>query len=96
MRRFLLSPSKLVLVVVLLAMTLVGAATSGQAETLSDVGAPNQTSPAAQPDKVFASGARPGIYYLDYGSTQLSPTKYPLDGAIRFYQWSTLNSVSGS
>ncbi len=80
----------------LLALTLVGAATSGQAETLSDVGAPNQTSPAAQPDKVFASGARPGIYYLDYGSTQLSPTKYPLDGAIRFYQWSTLNPASGN
>lgn len=96
MRRFFLSPSKLALVVVLLAMTLVGAATSGQAETLSDVGAPNQTGPAAQPDKVFASGALPGIYYLDYGSTQLSPTKYPLDGAIRFYQWSTLNPANGT
>lgn len=96
MRRFFTSPSRIALVVVLLALALMAAATGSQAEQLRDVGAPGQSGSAAQPDKVIASGAKPGVYYLDYGSTQLSPTKYPVDGAIRFYQWSTLNPASGT
>lgn len=65
--------------------------------TVSIAGAaPGQTpnGPTA-PDKLIA-GNKPGAYYLDYGFTTLSPSSYPVNGAIRFFSWSDLQTAPDS
>ena len=96
MNKFLSLSSKLLLVVVLLAVTFAGTPAVSHADNLRDVGQPSQTGPEAQPDKVIVPGAMPGNYYLDYGATVMDPAQYPVDGAIRFWGWSALNPASGN
>jgi hypothetical protein len=59
--------------------------------TDNDVG----TASFARPERTFLPGAAPGIYYLDYGYTEMDPAQFPVDGAIRFYPWSWLNPANG-
>jgi hypothetical protein len=87
--------SRLLVVLALLALTVAGIPTNSRAESLLDVGQPGPAAPDAQPDKILVPGSVPGNYYLDYGYTVMDPTQYPVDGAIRFWQWSQLNPASG-
>ncbi len=88
---------RLAAVLMLLAMVLASVAPTGvgagvNAQGLRDVGAPQ----ANQPDKITRpDGARPGIYYIDYGGNPLDPNLYPIDGGIRFYGWNVLNPADG-
>ena len=95
MNKFLSLSSALLLVMALLAVTFAGTPAASHADSFRDVGLPSNTGPEAQPDKVIVSGAVPGNYYLDYGSTVMDPAQYPVDGAIRFWGWNVLNPASG-
>lgn len=79
--------------VVLLASSVVGAApapadSSGVAPAAAGI-APADPAPEVAPDRLVA-GQAAGGYYLDYGNTRLSPSQYPVRGAIHFYSWSNL------
>jgi hypothetical protein len=95
MNKFLSLSSKLLLAAVLLAITFAGFPAASHADNLRDAGSPGNSSPESQPDKVIAPGAVPGNYYLDYGYTVMDPAQFPVDGAIRFWTWSSLNPGSG-
>ncbi len=56
---------------------------------------PAAQAPAAVPDNL-AAGRAPGVYYLDYGGTIVDPTQYPVQGALRFFGWSTLQTGPNS
>ena len=51
--------------------------------------------PLAGPERLV-TGQHPGAYYIDYGSTVMSPSVYPVEGAIRFYGWSTLQPAANN
>jgi hypothetical protein len=44
---------------------------------------------AVVPDRLTV-GQNPGAYYLDYGSTVLDPSIYPVKGSMRYFGWSAL------
>ena len=56
--------------------------------------APGITLPLG-PQKTNQPGVTPGIYYLDYGYNTVDPARFPVDGSIRFWPWSTLNPAPG-
>lgn len=91
--RTLATRSRMITVFMLLALVLAGVSSAVSADSLR-----NSSTPQAgqEPDKIIrTSGAKPGVYYIDYGS-RLNPATYPVDGAIRFFQWTELNGASGS
>jgi hypothetical protein len=96
MNKFSSLSSRLLLVAALLAITFAGTPAESHADSLRDVGGPGNTSPAAQPDKIITSGAVPGNYVLDYGDySVLDPSQYPVEGAVGFWTWQSLNPGSG-
>lgn len=87
---------KLAAVCMLLALLLTNITVSSSAEGLRDVGSPGAGN---EPDKIIRTGgAIPGIYHIDYLSDyyKLDPTVFPVDGAIGFWTWSSLNPAKGS
>ncbi|HEY64435.1 MAG TPA: hypothetical protein G4O02_07670 [Caldilineae bacterium] len=62
-------------------------------EPLEEVSLTPQALPAGV--QKIPEGIRPGIYYLNYGSTVLDPAQYPVDGSVRFFQWSELEIGDG-
>ncbi len=49
-----------------------------------------------EPDRITSPlNPQPGVYYLDYGGTLLSPSSYPITGAQRVIGWSALNTGDG-
>ncbi len=75
----------------LILMTVLGSVVSASTPAQGQVGqAVAPSAPITQPGKAIA-GSHPGVYYLDYGYTELDPAQYPVTGAIRFYDWSQLN-----
>ncbi len=87
---------KLATACMLLAFMLASAPGSLSATGLQDVGNPSS---ASDPERIIhTANARPGIYYLDYGGSayRFDPAVYPVDGGIRFFGWSELNTASGA
>jgi hypothetical protein len=86
-----------VLVATLLSIALPVVPTSSYAQAP----APNQVTSAetpqpASPAQLTLDNSHPGVYYIDNGGIEMSPSTYPVDGAIRFYGWSVLNPVDGT
>ena len=107
MRKSLTILGAALMIVALVAVSVIGAAPAGTVAASSAplapavVGSASQPAavetpaapagPAAAPDKLTA-GQHPGVYYLDYGGTVVDPKQYPVDGSMRMFQWSALQS----
>lgn len=104
MRKGLTILSAALMIVALVAATVIGATPTGavaasSARVVSEL-APQSAAvetpeapigPVAAPDKLIA-GQKPGAYYLDYGGTVVNPNQYPVQGAMRMFGWSALQS----
>lgn len=102
MKRFFLTSTVVVLVAMLLSIALpvVPPSSYAQADVTAVAPAPAQVTSAetpqpASPAQLTVSGANPGVYFIDDGSDMNAPT-YPVDGAIRFFGWSTLHSAENT
>ena len=95
------SLSRWLAVLLLLAMVFSTVAAGVNAQGVREAATPQANgavSPdiAPQPVKVVQpDGAKPGIYYIDYGDTKWPSSTYPVSGAIRFISWSLLNPADG-
>ena len=65
----------------------------GQAIGFPIASDPSDTRPTGV--RKIPEGIRPGFYYLNYGSVVLDPAVYPVDGSVRFFQWSELEIDDG-
>ena len=107
MRKSLTILSAALMIVALVAVSVIGAAPAGTVAASSALSAPAvgglapqpaavetpeaPAGPAAAPDRLIA-GQKPGAYYLDYGGTVVNPNQYPVQGAMRMFGWSALQS----
>ena len=105
MRKSLTILSAALMIVALVAVSVIGAAPAGNVAASAALPAAAEMAPqpaavetpaasvgpAAAPDKLIA-GQNPGAYYLDYGGTVVDPTQYPVNGSMRMFGWSGLQS----
>ncbi len=94
------SRTRLLAVLMLLAMVLASVTLGVNAQGLRDVNNPTQGVQAqpGEPQKIVRTdNAKPGIYHIDYLNDyyKLDPSKYPIDGSTGFWTWSTLNPADG-
>lgn len=96
MKRFFLTSTVVVLVAMLLSIALpvVPPSSYAQAEVPAQVTSAETPQPST-PQQLTQDNAHPGVYYIDGGGVEMSPSTYPVDGAIRFYGWSALNPSDG-
>ncbi|MGV8084611.1 MAG: prealbumin-like fold domain-containing protein [Coriobacteriia bacterium] len=88
--------SSIVLIVLLLVVSVAGAAPALDVAPVATTPEPSAPEMAA-PDKLVA-GQNAGAYYLDYFGTinWIDPTKVPVKGALLFYNWQYLESTLGN
>jgi len=96
MKKFTIVAGSVAMILMLLAISVAGASNSHQTGAPQASSAAEKAAPVGVAPERLVGGTHPGIYYLDYGYYRLDPAVYPVDGAIRFYGWSTLNPTSGS
>ncbi|MBM4459609.1 MAG: hypothetical protein FJ011_17920, partial [Chloroflexi bacterium] len=96
MRQHLLTFAGFALIVMLITVSVVAAAPQA-AGVGPQVAAPGPEAavpaPDVAPDRLVA-GQRPGVYYMDYGSTYMDPNVYPVRGAMRLFSWHDLQYSS--